>query len=333
MSPKVTVIIPVYNVESYLREAVDSVLCQTLQDIEIILVDDGSTDNSGIICDEYAAADERVKVIHKPNGGLSSARNAGLEIAKGEYIMFLDSDDYWGKPTLIKELVDKFVKYPDADFIQFSVYTLSENKILKSGHPMSVTMSDEIHCDSQEAICRAFSENKLTPTSWDKIFRKKSIPETMRFIYGVYYEDEYFLIDIFRHLKKIILSPIGYYVYRIRSGSILHSGFNPKLRIDYLGKELYGAAYMKSNELCKELYFRYYFSSIRYYKNSLVLSSQIDLKRFRQPLRQLSPSWTSLYHVRNDYSLSERMAVTLIKIFGVKFIDNYIQVRKMFRRR
>lgn len=326
MSPKVTVIIPVYNVESYLREAVDSVLCQTLQDIEIILVDDGSTDNSGIICDEYAAADERVKVIHKPNGGLSSARNAGLEIAKGEYIMFLDSDDYWGKPTLIKELVDKFVKYPDADFIQFSVYTLSENNVLMPGRPIS----EEICCESQEAIYRFFAKNKLTPTSWDKIFRRKSIPKTVRFVQGAYYEDEYFLIDMFKYLKKILLSSIGYYVYRIRTGSILHSGFNAKSRIDYLNKELYGVMYAKSNELCKELYFRYYFSSVRCYKNSLVLNSQINLKQFHRPLRQFAPSWTALYHVKKEYALSECITIAFIKIFGMKFIDSYIKLRKRF---
>lgn len=325
MTPKVSVIIPVYNVENYLREAVDSVICQTMRDIEIILVNDGSTDNSGIICDEYAATDERVKVIHKPNGGLSSARNAGIEIAKGEYLIFLDSDDYWGKPTLIKELVDKFVKYPDADFIQFSVYTLSEKNVLTPGRPIP----EEIYCDGQEAIYRAFSKNNLTPTAWDKIFRRKSIPETVKFVQGAYYEDEYFLIDMFKHLKKILLSPIGYYVYRIRTGSILHSGFNAKLRADYLDKELYGVNFAKSNEFCEGLYFKYYFSAVRFYKNSLVLNNEIDLRRFRKPLRRLAPSWKALSRVKNDYPKSERLIVVLIKIFGTKFIDNYLKLRKL----
>lgn len=92
--PKISVIVPVYNVEKYLHKCVDSILKQTLSDIELILVDDGSPDGSGAICDEYAQKDSRVKVIHKPNGGVSSARNAGIEVARGEWLCFVDSDDY-----------------------------------------------------------------------------------------------------------------------------------------------------------------------------------------------------------------------------------------------
>ena len=91
--PKVSIIVPVYNTKNYLRECVDSLIGQTLQDIEIILVDDGSTDGSSEICDEYALTDARIKVIHKPNGGLSSARNCGMDAADGEYFAFVDSDD------------------------------------------------------------------------------------------------------------------------------------------------------------------------------------------------------------------------------------------------
>ena len=90
-----SIIIPVYKVEKYLNQCVDGVLSQTFKDYEIILVDDGSPDKSPLICDEYSASDSRVRVIHKPNGGLSQARNEGLNIAKGEYVIFLDSDDYW----------------------------------------------------------------------------------------------------------------------------------------------------------------------------------------------------------------------------------------------
>jgi len=92
MSPKISIIVPVYKVEPYLRKCIDSILAQTFTDFELILVDDGSPDGCGKICDEYAKKDNRILVIHKSNGGLSSARNAGLEIAKGEYIGFVDSD-------------------------------------------------------------------------------------------------------------------------------------------------------------------------------------------------------------------------------------------------
>ena len=92
--PKISIIVPVYNVEQYLAECIESIKDQSLTDIEIILVDDGSPDNSGAICDDYARKDDRIRVIHKKNGGLSSARNAGLEVAIGEYIGFVDSDDW-----------------------------------------------------------------------------------------------------------------------------------------------------------------------------------------------------------------------------------------------
>ena len=93
MSPKVSIIVPVYNVEKYLKRCVDSLVGQTLKDIEIILVDDGSPDGCPKMCDDFVATDSRIKVVHKPNGGLGSARNAGLEVAKGEYVAFVDSDD------------------------------------------------------------------------------------------------------------------------------------------------------------------------------------------------------------------------------------------------
>src|SRR5690606_27273688 len=97
MMPKVSVIIPVYNAEKYLRECIDSVLAQTFDDFELLLINDGSTDGSGKICDEYAQKDARVKVFHKENGGVSSARNLGLDNAKGEWITFIDSDDWIGE--------------------------------------------------------------------------------------------------------------------------------------------------------------------------------------------------------------------------------------------
>ena len=102
--PKVSIIVPVYNVEKYLAECVDSILNQTVQDIEVILVDDGSTDHSPVICDQYARADCRVNVIHKPNGGASSARNVGLQNITGQWCMFVDSDDVYDA-NIVKELL------------------------------------------------------------------------------------------------------------------------------------------------------------------------------------------------------------------------------------
>ena len=115
-----SVIIPVYNVEKYLRKCVDSILLQDFANMEVILVDDGSPDNSGAICDEYAEKDARVKVIHKENGGVSSARNTGLDVAQGKYIAFVDSDDYL-LPNSFQPNVEYMENHPDIDLLQFPI--------------------------------------------------------------------------------------------------------------------------------------------------------------------------------------------------------------------
>ena len=109
-NPLISVIVPVYNVEKYLGKCVDSILAQTYENLEIILVEDGTKDNSGAICDAYAAKDSRIRVIHKENGGLSSARNAGMDIARGEYFGFVDSDD-WIEPKMYETLLNLAEKY------------------------------------------------------------------------------------------------------------------------------------------------------------------------------------------------------------------------------
>ena len=124
-----SVIIPVYNVEKYLSRCVDSVLNQTYKNFELILVDDGSLDNSPVICDEYENKDSRIKVIHKENGGLSSARNAGLEICKGDYIFFIDSDDWLTDENVLEEFISKAEK-ENADFV-YSFMNTATDKIQK----------------------------------------------------------------------------------------------------------------------------------------------------------------------------------------------------------
>lgn len=116
--PKVSIIVPVYNAEKYLQECVESVLCQTLSDIELILVDDGSTDSSPTLCDQYAAQDRRVKVIHKPNGRAASARNAGLRAASGEYVAFVDADD-WISPDMYEKMLQTNADVTLCDYVRF----------------------------------------------------------------------------------------------------------------------------------------------------------------------------------------------------------------------
>lgn len=124
----ISIIIPVYNVQNYLRECIDSVIAQTYKNLEIILVDDGSPDKSGEICDEYSKKDARIKVIHKENGGLSDARNVALDIAKGEYIGFIDSDDYVEKDMF--ETLHTLAVEHNAEISSISFYKTLENEVI-----------------------------------------------------------------------------------------------------------------------------------------------------------------------------------------------------------
>ncbi|EGO6689884.1 glycosyltransferase, partial [Enterococcus faecalis] len=124
--PKISIIVPVYNVEKYLEKCVRSILAQTFTDFELILVDDGSPDSSGAMCDQFAEQDQRVKVIHKENGGLSDARNAGIEIATGEYLGFVDSDDYIADDMY--ELLYTNIVKEDADLSICGIYDVYEGK-------------------------------------------------------------------------------------------------------------------------------------------------------------------------------------------------------------
>lgn len=172
----ISVIVPVYNIESYLRECVDSVINQTYPFLEIILVDDGSTDGSGAVCDEYAAVDDRIRVIHKKNGGLVTARKAGLSMAKGEYIGFVDGDD-WVEPDFFEVLYQK-MKEVNTDFVQCGGYEERENgesEILCSWEKDKYVVSD------REEVLVDFYDNFLTRKGyinefiWNKLFSKEFI--------------------------------------------------------------------------------------------------------------------------------------------------------------
>ena len=115
---KISVIIPVYNTEKYLKECVESVLAQTYHNLEILLINDGATDLSPQICESYAKQDARIKLIQKENGGLSDTRNTGIKQCSGDYVLFLDSDDYWDDPKMVEKLVDQMQQYP-LDILNF----------------------------------------------------------------------------------------------------------------------------------------------------------------------------------------------------------------------
>lgn len=164
--PEVSIIVPVYNVEKYLNQCVDSILNQTFADFELILVDDGSPDNCGVICDEYAVKDSRISVIHKKNGGVSSARNVGLDVATGKYIMFCDSDD-WTEPFWVERMYQTAEEHPDMCVVANMWSVTGEEEICK---PIGKTVESENAKTYYEVW-----ENGISPYTPNKIYRRDII--------------------------------------------------------------------------------------------------------------------------------------------------------------
>lgn len=222
----ISIIIPVYNVEKYLERCVNSVLKQSYNDLEIILVDDGSTDNSGKICDRFKKKDDRIIVIHQRNQGLSAARNIGITKANGEYIAFVDSDDYILDDmyeTLYKNLIKN-----DADISICKYQCVSENQKID----FSLDSNNIIIMDKVKAMNELLLDKTITNHAWNKLY-KKDIFNNTKFPIGKKFEDIGTMYLLFEKAQKIVYQDTTQYIYINRDGSILHNK-NPQLLQDYI---------------------------------------------------------------------------------------------------
>ena len=202
--PKISVIVPVYKAEAYLCRCVDSLLAQTFLDFEVLLVDDGSPDRSGEICDEYARKDRRVRVFHKENGGVSSARQCGMDHAQGEYTIHADPDD-WVEPTMLEELYKK-AKEEDADMVICDFYEERKNKtIYIRQQPSSL--------DHETVLCELFQQ--LHGSCWNKLVRRACYKEFgVRFPEELSYREDLFTnACLTSHQIKVVYLPKGFYHY------------------------------------------------------------------------------------------------------------------------
>ena len=211
-----SIIVPVYNTEKYLRNCLDSVLNQTFSDWELVLVDDGSTDSSGNICDQYAKADNRIKVIHRPNGGLSAARNTGMDNAQGKYITFLDSDDDVTSDTYEKNMM-LLLDDNKLEIVQFPVFEGygESGGILVKFPPEILSSNREIQISFLEHL------NHFNAAVWNKIYRS-DVLQKQRFVEGRLHEDYIFVDQLVKHLNKVQISNLGCYHYYHRPQSITH---------------------------------------------------------------------------------------------------------------
>lgn len=222
-SELISIVVPVYKVEGYLEECVDSILHQTYSNFELILVDDGSPDKCGEICDNYARIDKRVIVIHKANGGLSDARNAGINIAKGKYITFVDSDDYISNEYL--SVLYQAASESDAEIVQGA----------ESQQPETLDQIKDFHkveLSSEQALKNMFLFDIVQVMAWGKLYRSSLFHE-IRYPKGKVNEDNFTTYKLIAKANKVVCLPRIIYYYRINPTGIMNKKFNES-RFDIL---------------------------------------------------------------------------------------------------
>ena len=237
MGYSISIIVPIYKVEKYLRRCIESLIHQDYPDIEIILVDDGSPDNCGTICDEYAQKDTRIKVIHQQNGGLSSARNTGIDVAQGDYLMFVDSDD-WVEPNYCSTAINKAVENK-CDIVVFGYYNIYKDHI-------DITQRKEKLFNSIDAIIELHG-GQIESFAWNKIYKADLFKTGIRYPKGRLFEDIGTTYLLFHQANAVYQASGATYNYQKREDSILGKKMNAKDAIDWFDLEMERLQFMRQN--------------------------------------------------------------------------------------
>jgi glycosyltransferase involved in cell wall biosynthesis len=261
MDPKISIIVPVFNVENYIHDCIDSILIQTFTDFELILVNDGSMDRSGDICDEYSKKDKRIKVIHKENGGQSSARNRGIDLAKGDYIGFVDSDD-WIDIIMYKILYEKAIEI-NADI---SACNIIEYQKDSSKRLFCHDTIDQFY-DRNAAMNEIYLNERLTFSPCNKIYKRKLF-KGLRFKEGYILEDMDFSYKIIHQSHKIYYTGQALYNYRYNDKSTLRKNFSKKRLDEYhVRKDMYTFYLENYPNLVNEVYAEWFLKGLELYIN------------------------------------------------------------------
>lgn len=272
ISGKISVIIPVYNVESYLDRCINSVVNQTYKNLEIILIDDGSEDNSGALCDLWKIKDERIVVIHTENNGVSCARNEGLDKAKGEFIAFVDADDWLEKDMYT--LMVKNIQENDAD-ICFGGHVLTTREknigVFQIKEPCTYVRD--------AAIQKIFSVDSLRMMGWelvDKLFRSNTIKECRFQAKCSVSEDKLFLWKVLKYSRRISYVSLNKYHYFMRKDSVVHNCSLKHILDDvFVSMELYKLSMQESADINKLMKIRYYMTLIASIRKMIIIKCDV----------------------------------------------------------
>lgn len=291
---KITAIMPVYNVEKYIRKSIESLQAQTFTDWELIAVDDGSPDKSGKICDEYAAKDNRIKVIHKENGGAPSARNAAIPKARGEYLYFMDSDD-WAEPAMFEDMY-KAAEANDAQMVVAGYY-IDTYYSDKDFYTQAQCLPSKIFSSQREfrEYAHKMFDKNLLYTPWNKLFSRKYIIDNNIRFKNTFWDDFPFNLDVVRDIERVVLMEQKYYHFmRARADSE-----TAKYRSDMLAKreeehgwmlELYDYWGVDSDESAEMIQRRYIERMIGCIENVTNSACTLTVKEKKKQIRDMITS-------------------------------------------
>lgn len=306
ITPVLSIIVPVYNVEQYLPRCIDSILGQTFQDFELILVDDGSQDRCGSICDDYANQDSRIKVIHKENEGVSIARNKGLDIACGKYITFIDSDDELGTSMTLEENVMILKTHPEYDIVQ---YPIGNNLQLSQVYTQ------------RNNILEAIISTQITGYLWGKIYKAHlfsctRLPKDISFA-----EDTWCLIDLVDYVHYIYISNKGSYMYRMREDSAVNT-FTPRqcLNLFQMSFHLLDKI-QKTDNFPTKTSVKYFFITYKRLLDARI--ANFDNFNYSMYTKVLSTNFPScIWILKKGLNLKQKMWLLLNKSIGCKTFGN-----------
>lgn len=322
--PELSIIVPIYNVEKYLERCIKSILNQTYNNFELILVNDGSTDGSGIICEKYSGFDHRIRVIHKNNGGVSSARNMGIDNANGKYIGFIDPDDYINK--YMYEILISIINRNGSDMVISDYYKIDEDNIDDKTLNMPINIDNlEVHSiNGDEAIDKLFDCGEKFIFAWNKLY-KSCLFDKLRYEEGKIYEDEFIAHRILYKCKYISVVDEKLYFYVQRKGSIVNSPFTTKKfdkvyavkdRIDFLKEKNLMELKEKAEKSFIDYFIWNYFSGYKRLNNI-----DKDLVNLKHKFNEI------FFEVLKNTRISWREKITLSILYISPKVYNFIILR------
>ena len=326
MTDLISIIVPIYNVKRYLRRCIDSITNQKYKNIEIILVDDGSVDGCGEICDSYKKNDNRIFVIHKKNGGLSDARNIGLQKARGKYIAFVDSDDYISPfyiDLLYNNLISTNSDIACCDFYNFTeaedVKYYEENEYTKKMFEKNIYVANKI-----DALEKMMYRDRFRNSACAKLF-KRELFDHISFPTGKLCEDLGIMYKLFDLSSRICISNYKFYYYMQRDKSIIHSSFNIR-RMDGLDFAIEQTNFIikRYSKIKKAAYNREFMESI------YILIKIPLLKKYRSQIKRIKESIkkTRKTIILDNKSPIKIKILSVISYFGIVILKFFVSVKK-----